>query len=204
MKNFFDVKGAQPQDIYKLMTGLIGPRPIGWISTVSEKGVPNLAPYSFFNLFSNNPPVLGFSASLNRSGRRKDSLINVEATKSFTHNVVTRELAEKMNATSEELPHGVNEFERVGLTAIPSTYIAAPRVKEAVASVECRLHSIVSFGDQPGNGNLVLGEVVAIHINDLSLLDDKGIVFSERLALIARLGRTDYCGVGEIFSLSRP
>ena len=204
MSKFFDLKGSNPQEIYKLMTGLVGPRPIGWISTISKQEVPNLAPYSFFNLFSNNPPVLGFSAAVNRAGRRKDSLLNAEATGCFVHNIVTREIAEKMNQTSEEFPHGVNEFEKVGLTAIASQFVAAPRVKEAAASVECRLRQIISFGDLPGNGQLVLGEVVAIHIHDEQILDERNIVVSKRLPLIGRLGRTDYAEISNIFSLDRP
>ncbi len=201
---FIDPKESPVMDVYKLMVGLIGPRPIGWISTVSESGVLNLAPYSFFNLFSNNPPVLGFSASLSRTGRLKDSLLNAKATKCFVHNMVTRDIADRMNQTSEEFPSDISEFEKAGLTPLASTYVKAPRVAEAKASIECELIDVISLGDLPGNGQLVLGRVVAIHIHDTSILADDGFVSSEKLALIGRLGRMDYSEVDNVFCIERP
>lgn len=204
MSRLIDFKNSAPGEIYKLLVGMIVPRPIGWISTVSESGIPNLAPYSFFNMVSSNPPIIGFSASITRDGRRKDSLINAEITKCFVHNVVTKNLAEKMNQTSQDFPYGVNEFEKVGLTALPSSRVKAVRVKEAAINLECEVRQIISFGDQPGNGQLVLGEVVAIHVNDESVLGPDGAVLSERLHAISRLGRADYLDFGKIFSLDRP
>ena len=186
------------------MTGLIGPRPIGWISTISSEGVANLAPYSFFNMVSNNPAVLAYSPALSRDLKRKDSLLNAQETGGFVHNVVTSELAEKMVATSFEYERDVSEFEKAGLTAIPSTNVKAPRVKEAVVNIECQFMQVVSFGDQATNGQLVLGEVVAIHINDESILSEDGLVATERLNLLSRLGRADYSKQGELLSIPRP
>lgn len=201
MSKFIEIEKTAPADVFKLMLGFIGPRPIGWISTVDAKGTPNLAPFSFFNMVSNNPPILCFSPAINRDGRRKDSLLNVRETKCFVHNVVTRDLAEIMNRTSEEFPHGVNEFEKVGLTSISSQIVKAPRVKEAAINVECKLREIVDFGDKAGNGALVLGEVVAIHINREDVLDEQGLIDADKLPLISRLGRNQYLDFTQIFTL---
>lgn len=193
-----------PRDIYKLLIGCVGPRPIGWISTISASGVPNLAPFSFFNMFSMNPAVLGFSAALRRDASPKDSLINVKETQCFVHNVVTKDLLEPMNASSEEFPHGISEFEKVGLTAAKSELIPAPRVQEAAINIECKLIDIVSFGSRAGNGQLVLGEVVLIHINHPEVLAPDGFIDSSKLYLLGRLGRTEYMDYGKAFSKPRP
>ncbi len=198
---FLKTSEMSPPDVFKLMLGFIGPRPIGWISTISAEGVANLAPFSFFNMLGNNPAVLAFSPALGRDGKRKDSLLNVEATRCFVHNVVTRDIMEKMNQTSEELPHNQSEFEKVGLTAIPSTFVKAPRVKEAVINVECELNQILSLGDKPGNGQVVFGNVVGIHINDDSVLDSKGLIDSTKLPLISRLGKNEYLDFIRTFEL---
>ncbi len=192
-----------PPEMFKLMLGLIGPRPIGWISTISSEGISNVAPFSFFNMVGNNPPVLMFSPALTRDLKRKDTLRNVEQTKCFVHNVVTRDVAEAMNKTSEDFPYNVSEFEKVGLTALPSTFVKAPRVGEAKINIECQLDQIVSLGDRAGNGQLVLGKVVAIHFNDEAFLDAKGLVDSEKLPLIARLGKSDYMDFGKVFSMEK-
>lgn len=204
MKSPFVCANEDPRAGYRLMIGLIGPRPIGWISTVSSEGIYNLAPYSFFNMFSMNPPVIGFSASLNREGVEKDSLKNVMQTKCFVHHVVTEDLCEKMNACSEEFPYGVSEFEKVGLTPISSDEVKAPRVKEAAVAMECKLIDIVSLGKLPGNGQLVLGEVRRIHIQRPEILGEDGLVREDRLPLVSRLGKTNYMRFGEVFSTPRP
>ncbi len=203
MAKLIDCRSAEPRDIYKLMLSFIGPRPIGWISTISPEGVPNLAPFSFFNMLSMNPAVLGFSVGLKDGGAKKDTLRNVEATKSFVHNVVTKDLVEKMNSTAKELPYNESEFPLVGLTPLNSSMVKAPRVKEAKISCECELIQIVSLGSEPGNGQLVLGNVVAIHINDESLLTDRDDCDAEKLELVSRLGRLNYAELGRIFALPR-
>ncbi len=190
-------------DSYKLLVGMIVPRPIGWISTISDKGISNLAPYSFFNMFQNNPPILGFSPAMSRDGRLKDSLLNVKQTKCFVHNLVTTANAEAMNMTSEAFEYGVSEFEKVGLTALPSSIVSAPRVKESPINIECKLNQIIVLGDKPGNGQIVLGEVVAIHINDESILGSDGLIDSAKLVTVARLGKSEYQKQGEVFSLER-
>ncbi len=199
----FDLSKMQAIEAYKLLVSIVAPRPIGWISTISDSGVSNLAPFSFFNMLGNNPPIMGFSASINRDGKFKDTFLNAQQTKCFVHNVVTRDLCEKMNSTSENFPYGVSEFEKVGLTPIPSSKVKALRVKESPINLECEVTQIVSFGDQPGNGQLVLGRVLMIHINDESLLNERGLIQSEKLHLISRLGHSDYMDFGRVFSLDR-
>lgn len=204
MAKVFETSQMSPPEVFKLLVGMIVPRPIGWISTVSAEGLPNLAPFSFFNMLSNNPATLVFSAAISRDGRRKDSLLNAEATKCFVHNVVTRKVCDVMNETSEEYPHGVSEFEKVGLTALPSLHVAAPRVKEAVVNIECRVSRVLSLGDQPGNGQLVFGEVLVVHVNDETLLDEQGLIRSDALDVVARLGRNDYLDFGSLKTLRPP
>jgi len=204
MAKFIDASKTDPKEIYKLMIGFIGPRPIGWISTVSSKGKFNLAPFSFFNMLSMNPSLLGFCAGLQRDGSKKDSLRNVEQTKCFVHNVVTKELVDPMNQSSAVYPYGVSEFDEVGLTALKSQIVEAPRVKEAQISVECKLKQIVSFGNKPGNSHLVIGEVLAIHINDHGLLESDFLVDAQKLKLVSRLGKTNYMDMGPVYSMTRP
>jgi flavin reductase (DIM6/NTAB) family NADH-FMN oxidoreductase RutF len=144
------------------LNAIIGPRPIGWVSTRGREGGINLAPYSFFNAFNYRPPIIGFSST-----GSKDSLRNVQETGEFVWNLATRDLAEKMNATSATIPYEVNEFELVGLTQAPSRQVAAPRVAESAVNFECKVTEIVRLRDRHGaaaNAWLVLGEVVGVHI----------------------------------------
>ena len=181
---------------------LIVPRPIGWISTVSSSGVANLAPYSFFNAVAEKPHYVVFG-----SAGVKDSMANIEETKEFVCNIATYDLREHMNMSSASVPRGVDEFPLAGLTAIKSNLVSAPRVKEAAAAFECRLHQIMPL---PGVGryrqsyNLVIGVVVGIHIDDRFIKD--GLVDSGAMKPIARLGYMDYAVVGpdNIFSINRP
>jgi len=204
MAKFLDPKTMKPVEVFKLMLSFIVPRPIGWISTISQDGVSNLAPFSFFNMVSNNPAVLAFSPAISRDLKRKDSLENVKQTKGFVHNVMTRKIAERMVQTSYEYPSGVSEFEKVGFSSLPSKFVKAPRVKEALINVECELNQILSFGDKPGNGQLIFGNVVAIHINDESILAEDGCVRAESLSVVARMGRAEYMEFGNVITISRP
>ncbi len=178
---------------------LIAPRPIGWIGTRSVDGVPNLAPYSFFNAFNYVPPIIGFASVGSR-----DSLANVEATGEFTWNLVTRNLLESMNATSTRAH--VDEFEAAGLTPVQGTVVAAPRVGEAPASMECRLIRTVpltSADGEPTPSTLVLGEVVGVHLSTEFLVDGAWDTAAADPVLRAG-GPTAYFGLGERFDLQRP
>src|SRR5215471_16902210 len=149
------------------MVGVIVPRPIAFVSTVSADGIRNLAPFSFFTGISANPPVICFSPMVRASdGTRKDTLRNIEAVKEFVVNVVSEQFAEKMNICSAEFPPEVDEFEMSGLTPVASDVVKPPRVKESHINMECRLYLTIEISELPGGGNLVLGEVVRFHVED--------------------------------------
>lgn len=191
------------QDRYKLLIGSIVPRPIGFVSTISPNGVYNLAPFSFFNGVCSEPMTVLFCPVIRGSdGQEKDTLKNIKANKEFVVNIVSEEIAEKMNQCSAEYPYGVDEFKESGLTASPSVKIKPPLVKEAKINMECRLLHLVEIGNKPGSGTVVIGEVVYFHANDDVYKDGK-IILSE-LKPVGRLGGTEYCRVTDNFSLPRP
>ena len=196
----FAAPDLAPVDTYKLLTGLVVPRPIGWIGTVDADGRPNLAPYSFFNAVSGNPPTVLFSAGMAARGA-KDSLANAVETGEFTCNIVGMTVAEGMNQSSAELPHGDSEFDFAGLTPEPSLDIKAPRVAEAKASFECRLTQTVEIGDPVANV-VVFGEVIRFHVDD-DVLDGTRIDF-EQLDAVGRLAGNGYATTRERFDLVRP
>lgn len=180
---------------------LVAPRPIGWISTRDAEGRPNLAPYSFFNAVADAPPLVMYaSAGRKAGGAGKDTLANIRATGEFVVNVVAYALREAMNATSASLPAGADEFAHAGLTPAPCRVVAAPRVAEAPAALECRVWRVIAL---PGRDNvMVIGEVVGVHISDAVVVDGK--VDVALYAPLARLGYRDYAAVGEVFALRRP
>ena len=191
------------QDRYKLLIGSIVPRPIGFISTISPKGVYNLAPFSFFNGVCSDPMAVLFCPVIRGSdGQEKDTLKNIKATKEFVVNIVSEEIAEKMNQCSAEYPYGVDEFKESGLTPSPSKVVKPPLVKEAKINMECRLLNLVEIGNKPGGGTIVIGEVVYFHASEDVYKDGKIIL--NKLKPVARLGGTDYARVTDIFSLPRP
>jgi flavin reductase (DIM6/NTAB) family NADH-FMN oxidoreductase RutF len=182
---------------------IVGPRPIGWISTRSHTGVPNLAPYSFFNAFNYTPPIVGFA-----SIGYKDTVRNVEETGEFCWNLATRALAERMNATCAAVPPDVDEFALAGLTPAASRLVGVPRVAEAPVSFECRLTQLVQLQRADGQvvpSWLVLGEVVGVHIARDTLQD--GVYDTAHAGHILRGGGpADYFEVGpaQLFRMSRP
>lgn len=180
---------------------IIAPRPIGWISTINSSGVANLAPYSFFNIVSEKPPILLFS-----SDGRKDTLRNIETTKEFVFNLVTRDLAYAMNETSADWPSGIDEFEKAGLAKIQSETVSPPRVAGSPASMECKLLDITPLVDLDGRdaeSTIVIGQVVRIHIDESLLV--QGQFDIGKAGTIARAGyRGDYVQVTETFEMLRP
>lgn len=166
------------------LNAIVGPRPIGWISSVDAEGRHNLAPYSFFNCFNYHPPIIGFASS-----GWKDSVQNIVETKEFVWNLTTRSLAVAMNETSATLPHGDDEFTRAGLTAAPGRVVNTPRVAESPVNFECRLSQCIQLTGADGTAVdtwLVLGEVVGIHIDE-SLLEN-GIYQTARAQPVLRAG----------------
>ena len=166
------------------LNAIIGPRPIGWIASLDGSGQRNLAPYSFFNCFNYRPPIIGFASS-----GWKDSVRNINETGEFVWNLTTRDLAERMNETSASLPHGEDEFTRAGLTPAPSRIVSAPRIAESPVNFECRLSQCIQLTTAAGSPVetwLVLGEVVAVHIDE-SLLEE-GIYQTARAQPVLRGG----------------
>ena len=196
-----------PNDIYKLMIGMIVPRPIAFVSTVDAAGIRNLAPFSYFTACSSNPPVVCFCASV-RSGPRphKDTLENIRATGEFVVNIVSEEIAEQMNLCSAEVPPEVDEFELSGLTPLESGLVKPPRVAESKVQMECRLRQILVVSEQPGGGSLVLGDVLRFHIEETLLDDQKGgyKIDPGKLNAIGRMGGPIYTRTRDRFEMQRP
>src|SRR5436853_6056208 len=167
-------------DVYQTLVAVVTPRPIAWVTTVDGTGRVNLAPFSFFNAFGANPPVVVFSPLLRRDGSRKDTLRNVEATGEFVLNAAVASLAEQVNRSSKELPYGESEVELTGLTLKPSLKVKPPRLAEAPVNLECKLLQVVPIGKGPIAGNLVIGEVLVFHIDD-KVLDETGKIDPRKL-----------------------
>jgi flavin reductase (DIM6/NTAB) family NADH-FMN oxidoreductase RutF len=179
---------------------LVVPRPIGWITSLSETGVVNLAPYSFFNAVASDPPIVMFSSS-----GRKDSLVNIEKTGEFVCNLATWELREEMNLTSGRHAPDVSEPEIAGLEMVSSLSVKPPRVKRSPAALECRLLRTLDLTDVDGvkvGSTVVFGEVVQVYIDDAVIID--GRVDLEKIRPLSRLGYSDYATIDTIFSMKRP
>lgn len=190
-------------DIYKLMIGSIVPRPIALVSSVDNKGVRNLAPFSYFTACSSNPPVVVFCPILRPTPpTAKDTLRNILETREFVVNIVSEEFAERMNATSAQVPPEVDEFELSGLTPIASDLIKAARVAESHVHMECRLLQVVHVSEQPGGGSLVLGEVLRFHVRE-DLIEEFRID-PDKLRAIGRMAGSTYVRTTDRFDLIRP
>ncbi len=191
-----DLTGVEP---YKLATGLIVPRPIGWIGSISADGIPNLAPYSFFNCVSGAPPTFVFAPG---RGGRKDTLANVREVGEFTINIVTEDVVEAMNATSASHPAEVDEFEAAGLTAVASSRIRPPMVGESRANIECVVTDIIDVGHVDNGNALVIGEAVEFHV-DPDLLDGTRVDQAALRAVGRHVGNS-YSRSTDLFELIRP
>jgi flavin reductase (DIM6/NTAB) family NADH-FMN oxidoreductase RutF len=190
-------------DIYKLMVGVIVPRPIALVSTVDGANVRNLAPFSYFTACSSQPPVVVF-CPINRPQPHgsKDTLRNIIATREFVVNIVSEEFASGMNATAAQVPPDVDEFELSGLTPVASDLIKPPRVAESHIHMECRLLQMVQVSDQPGGGTLVLGEVLRFHVRED--LFENFRIDPDKLRAIGRMAGSTYIRTTDRFDLERP
>jgi flavin reductase (DIM6/NTAB) family NADH-FMN oxidoreductase RutF len=185
-----------------LINGLVSPRPIAWVSSLSGDGSRNLAPFSFFGAFSFDPPIVGVGPG-SRAGVNKDSLANIKATGEFVVNLVSRELAELANACSGEWGPEVDEWEVCGAVAVESDIVAPPRVAAAPAALECRVREVIELGDATrASNNLVVAWVVRIHVADDAM--DGLIPLPGKLDLVARLGGDEWCTTRDRFTLPRP
>ncbi len=197
------VDTTSARDLYRILVECVTPRPIAWVSTVSAHGIPNLAPFSFFNGVGANPPSLLFCPANNRDGKKKDTLINVEATGEFVVNVVPFALAHPMNETAAEFPYEVNEFDTVGVVAVPSLKVKPPSVKESPVHFECVVHQIIHVGTGPLGANVVIGRIVSITLADAILTPD-GHLDPSKLDTIGRMGGNWYSRTNDRFELARP
>src|SRR6266480_112203 len=191
------------RNIYKLMVGVIVPRPIAFVSSISPEGIRNLAPFSFFTGISANPPVICFCPMIRLSdGSRKDTLRNIEATKEFVVNVVSEEFAQQMNTCSTEFPPEVDEFEKSRLTPIPSALVRPPRLKESRINMECKLLQIIHVSSKQLGGSIVIGEVLRFHVADDLCEDFK--IDPDKLKPIGRMGGSAYIRTTNRFDMARP
>jgi flavin reductase (DIM6/NTAB) family NADH-FMN oxidoreductase RutF len=200
----FDLASLPAPDRQRLLTRVIAPRPIAFVSTLNLAGEGNLAPFSYFALGGNGPPSCVFSPTLDRLLKSKHTLDNIRETGEYVVNVCTRPLATRINRTSYEYPRDVDEFDVSGFTRAPSLRVRPPRVAECPVSFECRLQQIVPHGDAPGAANYVIGEVLVVHADDSVCVD--GVPDERLYELVARAGADRWVSLRpeHFFSLSRP
>ncbi len=196
-----DPANAPHEYVNKLLTSLVIPRPIAWVSTVDAKGVRNVAPFSAFNYVSHEPPMVMFSCSP-RKGQPKDTLVNIMATREFVVNLVNEDVGEAMNCTSGNYPPEVDEFVVANLTPVPSTRVGPPRVGESPVSMECVLIQTLNL---PRSKNVVvIGEIVWFEIAD-NILNERGTADPKKLKPLGRVGGSGwYTKLGELFEMKRP
>jgi len=205
------MKTIQPKDLstpelQALLQGAVAPRPIAFVSSINGAGAVNLSPFSFFNLFSANPPILVFSPSRRvRDKSTKHTLENVLEVPEVVIHVVGHSLVEQMSLASTEYGKGVNEFVKAGLTEVPSNLVSPPRVKEAPLAFECRVNQVISLGEEGGAGNLVICEVLQIHLDE-RILDASGAIAPLKLNPVARLGGNWYTKITaeSLFQIPKP
>lgn len=201
-----DPKSISVPALQGYLQGTVVPRPIALVSSVDLKGAVNLSPFSFFNMFSMNPPILIFSPSRRvRDNSTKHTLQNVLEVKEVVINIVSYEMVERVSLASCDFPKGVNEFVKAGFTEEPSVIVTPPRVAESPVSFECKVNQVIPLGTDGGAGNLVVCEVLLIHIKE-EILDEQGKVNPQKLDAVARMGGNDYCrAYGEaIFNVPKP
>ncbi len=187
-----DPKTTAVRDLHQYLVGAIAPRPIAFVSTLSETGERNLAPYSFFNVFSSNPPTLVFSSNRRVSDNTtKDTLQNIKDTGELVINVVSYAIVRQMAIASIQYPSSVDEFQKSGLTPLESVHVGPYRVKESPVQLECRLKEIITLGDEGGAGHLIICEIVHIHLDE-NILDDNDRINPHKIDLVGRMGRAYY------------
>ena len=202
----FDPETLETRDLHKLLLSAVAPRPIAFASTIDSKGNVNLSPFSYFNVFSSNPPILIFSPSRRvRDNTTKHTLQNADETREVVINMVDYSIVEQMSKSSNEYAKGVNEFTKTGLTEVSSLKVKPPRVLESPVSFECVVDNIISLGEKGGAGQLVIAKVVHIHVNS-ELLDSNDQIDPTKLDLVARLGGDWYSRLTKqsMFTISKP
>jgi flavin reductase (DIM6/NTAB) family NADH-FMN oxidoreductase RutF len=201
-----DPKELTVQRLHQLLLGAIGPRPIAFASTLDQNGNANLAPFSFFNVFSANPPILVFSPALSgRTGQSKDTFNNAKVVPEVVINVVNYNMVHQMSLASSPYAPGVDEFVKAGFTALASHKVAPFRVAEAPVQFECKVQQIIELGQEGGAGNLIICEVLQMHIHE-SLLNEHGLIDQHKIDLVARMGADWYCraNTASMFEIKKP
>lgn len=201
-----DPKDIKIPQLHRYLLGAVGPRPIAFASTIDKDGIANLAPFSFFNAFSANPPILVFSPA--RSGRtntNKDTYNNIKALPEVVINVVNYDLVHQMSLASSPYPSSTDEFIKSGLTPLDSECIKPYRIKESPVQFECKVNQVIELGDQGGAGNLIICEVLRIHIDE-EILDDNQMIDQHKIDLVSRMGGNWYCRADEnsMFEIPKP
>ena len=202
----YDPKELTIQKFQGLVQGAIGPRPIAFASTIDKEGNPNLAPFSFFNIFGTNPPVLIFSpARRGKDNTTKDTFENVKEVAEVVINMVNFEMVDQVNDASAEFPKGVNEFEQVGFTMQKSEMIRPFRVQESPVQFECKVLQVIETGTMHGAGNLVICEILKMHVNP-DILDESGNIDPNKIDLVGRLGGNYYVRASgnALFEVKKP
>lgn len=196
-----DLTGPLRDDAYMILAGLVTPRPIALVTTVDPDGRVNAAPFSFFNVLGDSPPIVGFCPGDREPGVPKDTARNIRLTHEFVVNLVDESIAEKMNLCAATLPPGENELVHAGLTPLPSSVVKPPRIAEAPASLECRSHSILEIGDN----RLIIGEVLRVHVRDGIFDTEKWHVRPEHYHPVARMQSPNwYARTRDMFEMERP
>lgn len=196
-----DLTGPHRDDAYKILAGLVTPRPIALTTTVDPEGRINAAPFSFFNVLGDSPPIVGICPGDRSEGVPKDTARNIRLTHEFVVNLVDEALAEKMNLCAATLPPGENELLHAGLTALPSSAVKPPRIAEAPASLECRSHSIIEIGDN----RLIIGEVLRVHVREGIFDPETWLVHPSAYQPIGRMQSPNwYCHTRDMFEMKRP
>ncbi len=190
-------------ELYHLMVGCVTPRPIGWVSTISAQGRANLAPFSFFNGVSPNPPSFAFSSLDRRDGSMKDTVSNLREVPECVIHIVSEELGAQMNETSADFDHRVDEFEESGLKALPSHSVSPPRIENALAAFECRVSHHLRLGSRPPHASHVVVEALYWHLNS-KVVNDDNTINPDALRSLGRMGNMDYTRTNKRFAMSRP
>lgn len=198
-----DFKALAPLERYRWLASTITPRPIAWVSTQSAEGISNLAPFSFFQVISDDPPTLMVNVNHRADGGLKDTLLNVQANGELVIQLVSFAQAEAMNASAAVLPYGISEFQQCGIASLPSQQVTPPRVAGAAVAFECRVAQIQAYPADKPNCHLIFAEVLLAHIDD-AVLNEQGRIDAHKLDLVGRLGGMAYTRTRDTFEMQRP
>jgi flavin reductase (DIM6/NTAB) family NADH-FMN oxidoreductase RutF len=196
-----DPSSLDARNVHDLLVGCIVPRPIAFVSTIGKDGIYNVAPFSFCTILSMHPTLVGFAVGRRRGGIKKDTLVNIEFAGEFVINIVPESIGKAMNQAAGDYPSDVDEFAEAGLTPVASDLVRPPRVAESPIQLECRLMQILQFGALPATHNFIIGEVLRVHVQDDLIVD--GVVKSDRVKAVGRLGEEIYCRTQDIFEMKR-